>query len=223
MATMTARWAPALQGDDLEVLRRLGRVERFGARRYVYHQDDPAQWAYLVESGLVKLARLSADARETVIDFLGPGDLFGAFDLLDRPATDDFAQALEPSDVRVIRRPDYEAAVTTRPGLLGTVTRVVARRARLLARRLAAHAGQDARARLGELLDRLVDRFGMPTDRGLAVPRSLTHVDLANYIGSARETVTEALAAFARDRKVERRGRAIIVAAPLTASADGRG
>jgi CRP-like cAMP-binding protein len=210
-ATAAATSVPGFSADDFEILRRIGRPERFGTRRYLYHQDDPAQTVFLIESGLVKVARLTEDAREVVLDFLGAGDLLGAFDLIDRRVTDSFAQAIEPTEVRVIRRQDFEAAVTGRPALLLAVTRTVARRARSLGERLAAQSAHDAGRRLADLLDRLVSRFGVRTDHGLAIPRGLTHVDLANYIGSARETVTEALAEFARSRKVERQGRTIIL------------
>lgn len=212
MATATASGAAqAFPVDEFEVLRRLGRTERIGARRYLYHQDDPGQTVFLIERGLVKVVRLSEDAREVVLDFLGPGDLLGAFDLLDRRPTESFAQAIEPTDVRVIRRQDFEALVAGRPALLLAVTRLVARRARLLGERLAAQSSHDAPRRLADLLERLAARFGTPTERGMLIPRSLTHVDLANYIGSARETVTEALAEFVAERKVERQGRAIIL------------
>lgn len=211
MATATVTPTSDLSAEDFAALRRIGRQVRFGARRYLFHQDDPAETVFLIESGLVKQARLTETAREVVLDFLGPGDLLGAFDLLDLRLSDTFAQAIEPTEARVIRRQDFEAVVTSRPTLLLAVTRVVARRARLLGERLAAQSSHDAARRLSDLLDRLVARFGVPTERGMAVPRGLTHVDLANYIGSARETVTEALAGFAEARKVERAGRAIIV------------
>lgn len=216
MATALAASSPvpAFSNDEFEALRRLGRPERIGTRRYLYHQDDPAHTVYVIESGLVKLACLSEDAREVVLDFLGPGDILGAFDLIDRRLTEGFAQAIEPTEVRVIRRQDFESLVAGRPALLLAVTRVLARRARLLGERLAAQSAHDAGRRLSDLLDRLVTRFGVRTDRGLAIPKGLTHVDLANYIGSARETVTEALAEFVKARKIERQGRTIILPQP---------
>ncbi len=197
--------------DDRAVLVRLGRSERFRSRQYVYHQGDPRRAVYLIESGMVKLARLTDDAREVILEFLGPGELFGACDFLDRPTTEEFAQALEPTTLHVIRRADYEALAERRPSLLIAVSRMLGQRSRSFTIRLADMVSKDAQNRLAALLDGLAEAFGVPAGRGVTFPGRLTHVDLGNYIGSARETVTEALSAFARDRLIERQGRKIIL------------
>lgn len=205
--------------DDRASLLQVARPERFRRRQYVYHQGDPGRAVYLVESGMVKLARLTDDAREVILEFLGPGELFGACDFLERATTEEFAQALEPATLQVIRRADYEALVARRPSLLIAVSRMLGQRSRAFVVRLADMVSKDAQHRLADLLDGLADAFGVPTDGGVAFPGRLTHVDLGNYIGSARETVTEALSAFAREQLIARQGRRIILTRPLGSQA----
>ncbi len=206
---MTSR--PLFTPEDRAALLRVARPERLRSRQYVYHQGDPAHAVYLIDSGMVKLARLTDDAREMILEFLGPGEVFGAADFLERPMTEEFAQALEPTTVQVIRRPDFEALAERRPSILVAVSRMLGRRSRDFVVRLADMVSKDARHRLADLLDGLADHFGVPTDGGVAFPGRLTHVDLGNYIGSARETVTEALSDFAKDERIRRKGRKIIV------------
>lgn len=206
---MTSR--PLFSPEDRAALLSVARPERLRSRQYVYHQGDPARSVYLIDSGMMKLARLTDDAREMILEFLGPGEVFGAVDFLDRPVTEEFAQALEPTTVQVIRRADFEALAERRPTLLVAVSRMLGRRSRSFVARLADMVSKDARHRLADLLCGLADHFGVPTDGGVVFPGRLTHVDLGNYIGSARETVTEALSDFARDERIRRRGRKIIV------------
>ncbi len=216
---MTSR--PIFSPEDRAALVRLGRSERFRSRQYVYHQGDPSRAVYLIESGMVKLARLTDDAREVILEFLGPGELFGACDFLDRPTTEEFAQALEPTALQVIRRADYEALAERRPSLLIAVSRMLGQRSRSFTVRLADMVSKDAQNRLADLLDGLADAFGVPAEHGVTFPGRLTHVDLGNYIGSARETVTEALSAFARERLIERQGRKIILTRRLRGELQG--
>jgi CRP/FNR family cyclic AMP-dependent transcriptional regulator len=206
---MTSR--AAFSPEDRAALLKVARLERFRSRQYVYHQGDPARNVYLIESGMVKLARLTDDARELILEFLGPGEAFGALDFTERPVTQEYVQALEPTTVLVIRRPDFETLAERRPSILVAVARLLGQRGRGFVARLADMVTKDAQGRLAELLDGLAGSFGVPTDGGLAFPGRLTHVDLGNYIGSARETVTEALSTFARQRRIARRGRKIIV------------
>lgn len=210
---MTTR--PVFSPDDRAALLKFARPERFRSRQYIYHQGDPARSAYLIESGMVKLARLTDDAREMILEFLGPGEVFGAVDFAERPTTEEFAQALEPTTVQVVRRPDFEALAERRPAMLVAVGRMLGRRSRSLVVRLSDMVSKDAQNRLADLLDRLADHFGIPTEEGVAFPGRLTHVDLGNYIGSARETVTEALSVFAREQLIARKGRRIILPARL--------
>ncbi|HEY8369244.1 MAG TPA: Crp/Fnr family transcriptional regulator [Thermodesulfobacteriota bacterium] len=202
---------PRFTPEDRAALLQFARPERLRSREYVYHQGDPARAVYLIDSGMVKLSRLTDDAREIILEFLGPGDVFGATDFLDRATTEEFAQTLEPTTVQVIRRADFEALAARRPSILITVSRMLGHRSRHFVVRLADMVSKDARHRLADLLDGLVDHFGVPTDGGLAFPGRLTHVDLGNYIGSARETVTEALSDFAKAERIRRKGRKIIV------------
>jgi CRP-like cAMP-binding protein len=197
--------------EDREALLRVARLERVRSRQYVYHQDDPARNVYVIQSGMVKVARLGEDARELILDFLGPGEVFGAIDFVDGGTTHDFAMALEPTTLQVIRRADFEALAERRPTILVAVVRALSRRGRGYAGRLADLVGKDARDRLADLLAHLADRFGIPVEGGLSFPGRLTHLDLGNYIGSARETVTEALSAFARASRIGRLGRRIVV------------
>ncbi len=56
----------------------------------------------------------------------------------------------------------------------------------------------DVPSRLAGTILWLADRYGLPADRGLEVPYWFTHQEMADLIGSTRETVTTVLADFKR-------------------------
>lgn len=89
-----------------------GRVRRLrhDSGAILFHQGDPAQHFFLLEKGLIKLARNNADGLEKVVHLVRPGQTFAEavmfMDTHNYPVT---AQILEPAEVLSIPNDDYRA------------------------------------------------------------------------------------------------------------------
>jgi CRP/FNR family cyclic AMP-dependent transcriptional regulator len=66
-------------------------------------------------------------------------------------------------------------------------------------------------ARLARVLLQLSEKYGEEVPAGTLITVRLTHEDLANLIGTSRETVTTQLNKFTRMGLVKRRARRLIV------------
>lgn len=87
--------------------------------------------------------------------------------------------------------------VTDRPELADQLLRALARRLRAADDRLAGLAFSDVPGRLAKQLLQLGEKFGRPSAEGLWVVHDLTQEELAQLVGSTRETVSKALIDFA--------------------------
>jgi len=56
--------------------------------------------------------------------------------------------------------------------------------------------GRDVASRLARVLIKFSEQYGVPTDNGVRIDLPVTHQDLANMIGTARETVSRNMARF---------------------------
>lgn len=63
--------------------------------------------------------------------------------------------------------------------------------------------------RLAKTLLRLAEEHGVNTPKGAALPLRLTHEELANLIGTTRETVTTQMGRFRRMGMVRREGKTL--------------
>ena len=72
----------------------------------------------------------------------------------------------------------------------------------------------DVPARLAKTLLNLASRFGEPVEEGLLVPHDLTQEEMAQLVGSSRETVNKALTDFSNRGWITRRGRSIVIYQP---------
>src|SRR6201996_1205215 len=124
------------------------------------------------------------------------------------------AEAIEPTEIKSIRREEFlsfiqkhgEASLHTAKALSEEYKAVF-----FDARRLAL-SGSAAGRLAGVLLD-----WGKAASCGKPEMRftmALTHEDLANMVGTSRETVTRLLARFKRDGLIEIRGSALLITAP---------
>ncbi|NTW99820.1 MAG: cyclic nucleotide-binding domain-containing protein [Geobacteraceae bacterium] len=82
----------------------------YEARQVVYFPDDPCDYVYWVREGRIRVTRVSGDGRELTFRHLGRGDMLGDECMADRPKRNDYAEALEPSTLCLMRTDDFRRA-----------------------------------------------------------------------------------------------------------------
>src|ERR1700688_985049 len=66
---------------ELIALQNIGTKLRFNHNQTIFNEGDPAEHAYKVLSGAVRLCKHLADGRRQIVQFLFPGDLFSFMEL----------------------------------------------------------------------------------------------------------------------------------------------
>jgi CRP-like cAMP-binding protein len=158
----------------------------------LFREGDTADALYLVISGRVAIAIANPiDHRETVVALMDAGDLFGEMSLLDDGNRSAMARALEPSVVLAIPFEPVVRAFRSDPGLLWGVTRLLARRLRVMDEALADSVFLDVTGRTAK---RLLELSGGQEEFVLPI----TQEELAGMVGASRERVNKAIASFIR-------------------------
>lgn len=159
----------------------------------IYSPFDRGDALFLVESGRVRLFRSASDGRQVTLAMLDSGASFGQLSVLDPPLLDAYAEAMTDCVVRVLRVVDLERAVADHPRVALNLMRSLAERLREAEDQIEALAFRPVPARLaGKLLD-LMDRYGRVTPNGIRIDERFTHMQLAEMIGTSRETLTKVL------------------------------
>jgi len=97
------------------------------------------------------------------------------------------------------------------PTLGLAMTRLMIVRRRELENKVEALVFRDVSSKLAELLVKLALEDGVEDARGTLIARKITHQELANLIGSTRETVSLTLSQFKRRRLIQTEGRKVII------------
>lgn len=191
-----------------------------GARRFdapansvIYEPDTPANNVYLIHSGQVRVLLLTPGAKERsvrLLEILGPGDWFGAPAFSGRSTYDTRAVAVTPVSASEVSADRLLAALPQHPAVAATVVRSLADKLQTAYTEAANLVFDDTNQRLVKALlqfSRSAAATPQPgPEGGAGVELRITHQQLAQAIGAARETVSLALTQL-RQKNLLRTGR----------------
>ena len=154
---------------------------------------------FIVDRGAVKLCSTALDGRRFVHRIVASGEAFGWVSML---AGDDAVTEAEaiPHSIALSIPDRIVATVAARsPPVALALARWSAEEVRRCRVALEASLRDDVPSRLRPALCDLVDRFGVDTLEGSVIDLPLVQQDLAELVGSSRETVCKALSAFRKE------------------------
>ena len=176
-----------LSERDMAELDRITTTTSVPRGRVFYQPEDVSEVLFMLKSGRGQLYRISPEGKKLVIATLGAGTLFGEMALLGQQMHNAFAEALDDCLILVIRRSDLERLILNKPEVGLRILETTGKRLRDAEKRLEDMAFKGIPARLASLLLRLAE------ERGSNEIVGLTHQDLAETVGTYRETATQVL------------------------------
>ena len=174
-----------LPKEDQEELDRITTMTSVKKGKIFYRPEDKGEVIFILKKGTVQLYRISPEGKKLVIYTLRDGTLFGEMSLLGQRMHNIFAEAITDCTICVMSRSDLERLVLTRPRVGLRMLEITGNRLRETEEQLEALAFKSIPSRLAALLLRLAK------DGNEVV--GLTHQDMAEMIGTYRETTTQTL------------------------------
>lgn len=187
----------------------------YPARSSIYLPNDSADAVFLVAEGVVKVSRLSPDGKESILTFIDEGEVFGELALIDLGCREELVEAVSCTTVVMIPAEIVQRVVAQRSDLALAVTKLVGLRRQRIERRLKNLLFQSCRERLIHLLLDLEEQFGHETAEGVQLRLRLSHQDMANLIGTTRETVTGILGDLRNEKLVQCQRCKVLLAQPV--------
>ena len=176
-----------LTSREMEDLNRITTMSTVQKGRVFYRPEEPGEVLFILKEGRVQLYRISPEGKKLVITTLGEHTLFGEMALLGTKMHNTFAEAVEDCLICVMSRTDLERLILSRPQVALRILEITGKRLRDAEERLESMAFKGIPARLASLLLRLSSEQNSDEVTGL------THQDLAESVGTYRETATQVL------------------------------
>lgn len=177
---------------------RRGYEREYSQNSIIYREEDPGDYVFYLQSGLVKITMTASDGTEKILALHRPGTLFGESAALDGGRYFATAVAMIDSVVRAVPVEDLTQFLFEDPDMGMYLMNSLVRKMRLLAHQVNFLSFLSVPRRLARLICGLAETFGVECADGVVIDIRLKHRDLADLAGASRVTVTNTLIDFRR-------------------------
>jgi CRP/FNR family cyclic AMP-dependent transcriptional regulator len=185
-----------LSASEIEEIEGMTAMRTSRRGRVFFAPGQTGEVLFILKTGRVNIYRVTPDGKKLVTASLEPGTVFGEMSLIGQGMYDSFAEAAEDCTLCVMGRADVENLLKTKPAVALRAMEIMARRLREAEDRLEGAAFKGVPARLALMPLRL-----RPGGSGELV--GVSHQDLADMVGTYRETVTRVLNDFQAQGLIE--------------------
>lgn len=184
----------------------------------VFFEEDPGDSCFYLESGLIKIFKITPDGKEPIFFLRRKGEFFGLAEVMEAQPRKANAQAITPAALYEIGKQNFNDLLARHYPLARRVIEVLGRRLRYLGEQVENLMSCDVSTRLAKLLvylsyDQLTDEDSW--ERPAQIPVSLTQEQLAAMTGSTQQTVSEMLKKFQEEGLIAVSKRQIVILNPL--------
>lgn len=202
----------ALNNREKELIRQAGMVMNYPKGQTLFSAGDVADRIYLIEEGYVKIYRIASDGRRVTVGCIrSPGELMGLAETLYHGERTCFAGAINDVRAVVVRKGRFEELLEKEPQLAIKVARLLGARMREAEAIVHELVCWQVPGRLALLLLKVSELTGVETEKGIKIDLRLTHEEMANMIGTSRQTVTSTLNSFKQEKSIMIEGRDLYI------------
>jgi len=189
-------WLQELSDGDWVELQRRGARSVFAKGQVVFEPSREPKSVYLMETGRVRIYRLSSEGDEATLGYVMPGEVFGELPGFGDFARDSFACARVRSSVWKIPVDVFRALLRSRPKMVIEVTRQIGERMKRVESRVESLVFRDVSSRVAVVLLELAEDFGVREDEQWTLDLHLSQRELATLVGTTRQTINAVLGRF---------------------------
>lgn len=184
-----------LASDERAEVERLIAYNVYPSGQIFHSPNEVGEQLFVLRSGRVRIYKLSPEGRALTLMVLDPVTIFGEMTLVGQWLHDTFAEAMNECVIGVIGRDTLRRILERYPQVAIAFMELMGQRLRAMENKLADIAFKSVPQRLASVLLNLAAAAPAGQPQPPAPPSVVryTHQQLADMIGSYRETVTKAI------------------------------
>ncbi|WP_458413188.1 Crp/Fnr family transcriptional regulator [Schinkia sp. CFF1] len=180
---------------------------------FIFHESDKAEAIFFVKSGVVKIKKSSSQGKELIVCIKREGNIFCEVSLFGKPDAcyPGTAQAISNTEVLYFLNSDLENIMFMYPDISIEMIRYMGKQLRSFTDILQDIALLDIYRKTIKTLERLAHEFGSKLTCGIKIDLPLTIQELANIIGSTRESVSRIISQLKEQGIISIEGKTITI------------
>lgn len=198
-----------LTSEQLSLLMESGVTHPFKKGEIIFREGGIPTGIFYVQAGRVKKYKATIKGGEQIFYVCGEGELLGYHALLGEEYYPDSAATIEDSEITFIPKENFLHVLKSSPALSNSLLKALGHEFSLFINSITNLATKTVRERLAFNLLILEEKFKIPTKPDVPSEINMSRTDLANMVGTAKETLVRLLQEFKRDKLIEANGRII--------------
>jgi CRP-like cAMP-binding protein len=200
-----------LPAEDVELLTANKTEQLYSKGEIIFREAAYPSGIFYIVEGKVKKYKVDKDGREQIIYVANQGEILGYHAILSEDRYPDSAAALEKSRIAFIPKEDFLKTLQQSAVLSKRLLKTLSHEFAVLANSISAIAQKSVRERLALQLIVLREKYKVNFQPGMPVEINISRNDLANIVGTVRESAVRILTEFKEAGIVQTKGRKIIV------------
>lgn len=183
------------------------KIKKFNKKEIIYREGDYVNYVYFINKGQVKCFKTDDYGKDFVNDIHGKGEFIGYMTLFEGNDYHESAIAMEETEVAIIPQEDFISLIRKNRDVAANFIKMLSNDIQEKERRLLQLAYASVRERVADSLLKLQD---IKTDGDeLADKFAISREDLANLIGTAKESLIRTLSELKKEGLVDTDGQSI--------------
>jgi len=182
-----------LEDKELREISRFTYEKRVEKGNVLFYQGEQGSTLYLIIKGKVKVVLIGDSGKELVLAILKKGDFLGEMSIIEDEVRSATAIALEPTVFLTIDKENFLSFLTKNPKAMLGVLKELSKRLRNADEKIGELAFQNVYERVISYLNALAKTRGVKEKEGMFISELPTKREIADFIGSTRESVSRVL------------------------------
>ena len=183
-------------------------VESYAKKQTLFQEGKRPRFLYYLVKGKVKSFRSHPDGKEYITDLFSAGDFIGYLALIEDKNYDTTASILEDAEIMQIPREDFLQMINHDMSIAAKFIGIITRNVKEKEERLLNLAYSSLRKRVAKALVEIGEKFNLKEgNKSIAISRE----DIAQYVGTATESLIRTLSDFKSERLIEIREEKIFI------------
>jgi CRP-like cAMP-binding protein/CheY-like chemotaxis protein len=182
--------------------------EDYERRQTLYNEGKHPRFLFYLIRGKVKCYRTNQDGKEYITNLYSDGDFIGYTALLEDSSYEDSAVVIEDAEVLSIPKDDFLQMVYNDIGIASKFIHIISKNIKEKEERLLGLAYNSLRKRVATALVDIANKFNL---KELHKPIEISREEIAQYVGTATESLIRTLSDFKSERLIDIKNGKIIL------------
>jgi len=204
-----------MQPQSVSTMERIKFTAVYPKGSLLFVEGEKPRGVFVLCAGKVKLTTSSSEGRTLIIRIAEAGELLGASAVLLQKPHEMSVETIEPCQINFIRTEEFMAWIQTDRDAMMSVAKQLSDDYYQAQREIRSFGlAQTTSEKLARLVLDWCNQRGEQTDKGIRLKVMLTHEEIAQMIGTTRETVTRLLTSLRTKKVLEVKGSTVNVMRP---------